>query len=251
MMFNLKSGGVAVGSFILGHDAGVVRVAEAAGLDFLLLDGEHGTISDDLIAKFIDVGLGLHVSIFVRTSIEALHSFGRWFDHGLDGVIVAGAQSAVDVQTIIQSVKFAPLGRRGLNPFVPATNYGNVGSDSYMLEQNQSTHVWVIAENRGLLSELPQICDLDGLDGVFFGPYDLSVDLDVPGQVNHPVVTQRIEDAISVLKAGGLLCGIYSKDATVAETWRDRGVDLLAVGFDWSLLRSSWAKATALKNPDR
>jgi len=241
------SGRRAVGSFVLGHDAGVVRVAEAAGLDFLLLDREHGTVTDELIAQFVDVRRGLNVSLLVRTSIEDIHAFGRWFDHGLDGVIVAGAQSTADVAAIVAAVKYAPLGNRGLNPFVPATNYGNTPPDAYMLAQNQSTLVWVIAENQQLLGELPEICKLPGLDGVFFGPYDLSVDLGVPGQVNHPAVTERIETAIAVLKDGNKFSGIYSKDTVIAETWRAKGANLLTVGFDWSLLRTAWTQAAALR----
>ncbi|MCL6454492.1 MAG: hypothetical protein K6T78_12865 [Alicyclobacillus sp.] len=237
----------AIGSFVLGHDPGVVRVADEADLDFLLLDAEHGTVTDGQIAEFVDVRRGLDVSILVRAGIEQIHAFGRWLDHGLDGLVVAGAQTQEDVREVVQAVKFPPVGRRGLNPFVPATGYGRVAPPVFMEHQNEHGLLWMIAERRAFLDQLPEICRMDGLDGVFFGPYDLSVDLGIPGQVTHPLVMDQICRAIETLRENGKFAGIYAKSPALATPWRERGVQFLAVGFDWSLLRTAWAEAAVLR----
>lgn len=246
----MREGKVAVGSFGLGHDPAVVRVAEAAGLDFLLLDYEHGTLTDSLCSQFVDVAAGLQVSLFIRCTMSDLPFVARLFDHGLDGILVAGATSVQDVSHIVQTVKFPPLGKRGLNPFVAAAEFGVQHGDDFVHGQNKRSHIWILAENQAMLADLPQISQLPGIDGVFLGPYDLSVDLGVAGDIHHPIVAAKIEEAMTVLRRYQICAGIYAKDKDVAIPWVQKGMSFVVVGFDWSLLQTAWANTVEFLSRD-
>lgn len=236
----LLSGERAVGSFVLGHDPGVVRAAAAAGLDVLILDHEHGVFSQELTGRFIDVAQSARVSLFVRCAMNDVPSLGRLFDHGLDGAMVAGAHTIDDVRRILDAIKFPPLGRRGLNPFVPAARYGHLAGDAYMQQQNENTSVWILAENRQLFAGLAEICQWPGLDGVFLAPYDLSVDLGHPGEIAHPDVVNAMDAGVQVIRGSHRLAGVYCKDARATHPWIEKGVSFVSVGFDWSLLSATW-----------
>lgn len=238
----MKTGKTVVGSFVLGHDPGVVRVAATADLDFLLLDYEHGTPSDELTARFIDVAQASTTALFIRCSLHDLPVIPRLFDHGLDGVLVAGAETLADVQAVVDAAKFPPHGHRGLNPFVPAAGYGAQTADTFMQLQNERTHVWILAESQRLLAQLNAVSQLPGVDGIFLGPYDLSVDLGVAGEIHHPMVLAEIDHAIHTLQQNGLPVGIYAKDTNATLQWMEKGVSFLVVGFDWSLLRTAWSE---------
>ncbi|QSO51829.1 hypothetical protein JZ785_24135 [Alicyclobacillus curvatus] len=238
----IQRGQQAIGSFVLGHDPSIVRVAASAGLDFLLIDGEHGLFSDELISQFIDAGKGLDIAIMLRCTTERLGDLPALFDHGLDGVIVAGAQSAVDAQHIISQLKYPPLGHRGLNPFVPTAAYGSANRELFMQAQNDETTIWLLAESQRFLSEMTEVCTIPGLDGVFFGPYDLSVDLGVPAQIHHESVLRTISQARSVILRAGLSAGIFAHDEVSMSTWSTLNLNLLTLGFDWSTLHTTWSR---------
>lgn len=232
----------AIGSFVLGHDPSVVRVAAAAQLDFLLLDYEHGTFADTCTSQFIDVAAQTSVSLFIRCTMSDLPTLPRLFDHGLTGALIAGAASMADVARIVQTVKYPPSGTRGLNPFVPAAGYGHQMGTSFMAAQNVQTHIWILAENQTLLRELDQISACKEIDGVFLGPYDLSVDLGVPGDIHHPKVVAEIEQALATLQQNKCNAGIFARDAASALPWANKGMSFIVVGFDWSLLQTAWSQ---------
>lgn len=230
-----------IGSFALSHDPSIVGVANSAGLDFLLIDGEHGLFSEELISQFIDAGRGLEISILLRCTTERLGDLPALFDHGLNGVIVAGAKNALDARQIVSHLKYPPVGYRGLNPFVPAAAYGATNRELFMREQNQETTVWLLAENQQLLDEFDDVCAIPGLDGIFFGPYDLSIDLGVPGQVDHESVVQAISLARRVIQSAGLGAGIFASDPLAMAAWSALNFRLLTIGFDWSTLHTTWS----------
>lgn len=236
----ITQGDKLVGSFILGHDPEVVHVAAAADLDFLMIDIEHGTPTHELMGRFVDAARGLDLQIFVRCSVEDVPFLGGLFDRGLDGAVIAGAETPEDVRNVIRELKFAPLGKRGLNPFVPGTGYGSLDAASFMEQENNRTSIWIMAEKVNLVKQIDQITQLDGLDGVFFGPYDLSADLGMTGDVKNLAVTGLIADAIQTITQNGRAAGIFNRDIETARRWAEQGVSFLAVGFDWSLLMTSW-----------
>jgi len=221
----MQSGEQIIGSFVLCHDASIVRVASVAGIHVLIIDYEHGLFSSELTSHFIDVAQNSKISVFVRCTMDDLHFLGGLLDRGLDGVIVAGARSAYDAKLIIDKLKFYPDGHRGINPFVPAADYGKVILSDFVRLSNNQTSVWVLAENKNLISELEEICTLPHLDGIFLGPYDLSFDLGYPGKVTHPSVMDSLNSAVRVIQSNKVSVGhrtcknVVSKRSKVSCIW--------------------------------
>ncbi|WP_029421036.1 HpcH/HpaI aldolase family protein [Alicyclobacillus macrosporangiidus] len=231
------------GTFLLGHDPAVVRVAAAAGLDFVVLDAEHGTYPVDRMTQFIDAAQG--IDVFVRCPVEDALHLAPVFDHGLTGVIVAGSPSPEDIARVMDRVKFPPQGHRGSNPFVAAAGFGRIGGAEFAAKSNADTQVWVMAESRAQFEALPQYCDIPGVSGVFLGPYDLSVDLGVPGQMDHPAVTEALGGAIRTVREQHLPVAIFARDGASARAWLERGVTWVALSADWGLLAESWRRMRA------
>ncbi|MCL6516078.1 aldolase/citrate lyase family protein [Alicyclobacillus sp.] len=231
------------GTFLLGHDPTVVRVAAAAGLDFVVLDAEHGTFSADRMAQFINAGAG--IDVFVRCTLEDAMHLAPVFDHGLTGVIVAGSPTPEDIRRVVERVKYPPQGRRGSNPFVGAAGFGRVGGDELAAQSNARTQVWVMAESRAQFEALPEYCNLAGVSGVFLGPYDLSVDLGVAGQMDHPAVLEALCGAIQTVREYHLPVAIFAKDGAAARGWLERGVTWVALSADWGVLAESWRRMRA------
>jgi len=229
-----------VASFVLSRDETLAGVAESAGLHALILDFEHGMHDKNTAAAFINAARGGSVAVFVRCPFGDLHRIGALFDHGLDGVIVTDCRSVEDVRKVIDAVKFAPAGRRGLNPFVQAAGFGGMDATAYTERSNERTSVWIMAENKATLENIEQICLLPGLDGLFFGPYDLSLDCGIPGQTGHPDIMALIDRGFRECERHGVHTGIFARTVADMEPWLRKGVRMAAVGVDLSTLADCW-----------
>src|SRR5699024_5033007 len=165
----LKAGNTAVGSFILSQDSGVVSIADSAGLDFVVLDDEHGLFDETTVESYIKAVNGMEIDLFIRLTMSRLDKLGAYFDSNINGVIVAGCSSIEDVQSVINSVKFHPEGKRGLNPFVRNGSFGLMDVTEFTYNSNRESSIWIMAENEKLISQLDTICELTSLSGIFLG----------------------------------------------------------------------------------
>lgn len=230
-----------IGTFIQSKDASLVRIADSASLNFIVLDFEHSTTFLETASRFIDTASGLAVKVFVRCSYQDLPFLSRLADHGLDGVIVTDVERQEEVEKIISEVKYPPLGKRGVNLAVPVARYGSEDLQSFMNKQNETLEVWVLAENMALLHNIDAISQVDGLHGIFFGHYDLSVDLQKPGEVHNEVVQDVVKHARKKIDKYNLEIGFFAKDQEAAKAMMDEGVTFRIIGTDWMNLHDLWA----------
>jgi 4-hydroxy-2-oxoheptanedioate aldolase len=117
---------------------------------------------------------------------------------------------------------------------------------NYLRDANEQVCLLVQVESKSALDELAAICKIDGVDGIFIGPADLSASMGYLGQPDHPVVTAAIESAILTIVASGKAAGILSTDEERARRYLSLGASFVAVGVDTSLLIAA-AKALAGK----
>lgn len=236
----MNKSGVSIGSFVLSQDSSIVRVARSADLDFLLLDFEHGTFTKESASRFIDVSAGRKPAVFARCKLNSLPDLAALFDQGLDGAILADVHSADDVKQAIHYIKFPPVGVRSLNARVPAMKYGRVDTAEFIKNENERTQLWIMAERTKLIEQLHEICRFPGLSGVFFGPYDLSMDMGCEGNINHPAVLETLHESIGRVLSHGVSAGIYAGTKEQAKHWIQMGVTLICHEVDYGILSDFW-----------
>lgn len=172
----------------------VTEVFAQSGLDFQIIDLEHG--------PFILDQIHLHVSACENsatcTPLVRVPSNEDWMilqalDQGAHGLVVPHVQNHQSAEMLVNSVKYHPSGARGFTPFSKAGGFNNRDTAGYVKCANEATLSVIIIESQEGLGRLDEIIDVDGIDVVYFGAYDLSQALGYPGEVRHPAVIDSIQ----------------------------------------------------------
>lgn len=230
----LDRGETVIGTFQLINSPVVTESAGLAGMDFVVLDQEHGPLTADdcqSLAAAADAG---GIQPIVRVRENAGPEIQRALDIGAAGVQIPQVETEETARKAVEAARFDPIGERGFSPYVRAGGY--VGTANYTEEQNETVAVIVHIEGESGVENLDAIMDVDGIDVLFLGPYDLSQSLGIPGEVHDERVIELMEDACERANARGMTIGAYADDPEMANRWIDAGVQYITIKVDAPLL---------------
>ena len=188
-----------IGSWVtLGHFS-IAEIMADAGFDWLCIDMEHTVIdyleAEQLIAAIQSKG----IVPYVRVGGNNTRIIKRVLDAGAEGIIVPLVNTKSDARKAVDSVKYPPIGNRGVNSLSRAQAYG-FGFDDYVKNVNKKTKVIAQIEHITAIKNLDEILSVDGIDGTIVGPYDLSGSMGKPGKYDDPDVIKAIKDYEAVSK---------------------------------------------------
>jgi len=228
----LRNGETVYGCFIRYPNASLVEVLGYCGWDFIVFDGEHGTIEPADCEQMVRAAELQGVTPIVRVPVNQPHVILRFLDTGAHGLHVPMVKSAVDAEAVVRSVKYQPRGSRGLAA-VRASDYAQrVPLREYVAQANAETLVAVHIETGDSVDRLPEILGVEGLDVAFLGPTDLSNSLGFPGELQNPKVQATFQRFVDAVSASRVALGLMVPNAEAARQWRARGARYIAVGFE-------------------
>jgi 4-hydroxy-2-oxoheptanedioate aldolase len=219
----LAQGQAVLGCFLRYPDAGLAELLALQGLDFVVFDGEHGTLTPSA-CEHLARAVELHgVTPAVRVEENHAPSLLRYLDAGALICHVPGIESREDALRAVRAVKFRPQGDRGLSPS-RASGFGAGGDlPAYIAAANRETQVVVHIESDAGVEAVEQIAAVDGVDVLLVGTLDLSHDLGCPGELEHPQILARAERIAAAADRAGKVLGAVTGDARGVETWMGRG----------------------------
>lgn len=231
----LKTGEPLYGIFLgLAHPL-TSEVSAPAGFDWLLIDGEHAP--NDLATIVAQANaLALHdVDVFVRIRDREPGHLKQLLDVGVRNFLVPVVDTAAQAAALAAATRYPPAGNRGVGMLgARATNFGR--NPGYLADANNDICLLVQIETRTGLSNMDAIMDVDGVDGVFFGPADLSADFGHIGDPGQADVKAAILEAIARARKAGKAAGVMTLDDALIEAYRDAGANFLSIGLDTNLL---------------
>ena len=218
-----------------------VTEALAASVDFLWIDTEHTHLSHESVLAHLIAARACGTPALVRVPTSDVGRIKPLLDIGADGIIVPQVRSAEEVRAIVAACRYPPLGTRGFGPR-RAGAYGRAAHGKEYFEQaNASIFVAVQIENCDALADLAAICAAVGLDSIALGPYDLSVSLGYPGELERPEVRSKLQYIITTARAAGKYVGTgLGANAAMAKDFVGLGVRWLQCGDDYGhMIRST------------
>ncbi|MDH0727297.1 aldolase [Stutzerimonas stutzeri] len=223
-----------VGIFSKTIDSAFVEAAGLSGLDFIILDQEHGPLSLDTIHNHVRAAQITPISSIVRVKGVDSHAIGAALDSGADGVQVPNINNAEQAAAAVRAARFHPVGQRGVCRFVRAAAFGNQDKADYFSKSNEKL---VILQVEGLegIRNLDEILSVPGFDVLFVGPYDLSQSVGKPGQVDSPEVVELIQDIAKKAKSSGVLLGAFCDTKDNAMLLKNEGFRYLAYSVDMNI----------------
>lgn len=234
----LESGRGAVGTFFeLGSTAAMECLA-LSGMDFAIVDSEHGPFEAESVADFVCAAQRRQMPTIVRAKDDSRPAILKALDAGAEGVIVPDVRSLDQVRRLVSYAKYFPLGERGV-AFGRGSGYGFADPkpiEAYMRDCNERTMLIPQCETRECLDAIEDVLAIEGVDGIFIGPFDLSTALGKPGQFDDPEVAAAIERIRLACADAGKPCLIYADNGTVARDQLARGFAGSAMNMDTILL---------------
>ncbi|MFN3974698.1 MAG: HpcH/HpaI aldolase family protein [Dehalococcoidia bacterium] len=212
----------------------LVELAGLAGLDFVMLDCEHGPISEESLEDMCRAAEVGGVTPLVRVPTNRPETILRALDRGAAGVIVPHIRTPQDAQEAVHSARFAPEGERGFAGYIGARWTVGIQDTNPFAFANQQTLVIGMVEDAEGWRNLDGILAVKGLDGVHVGPGDLSQSLGFIGQTAHPKVQEAIEDIITRTRRAGKIAGlggIRARDTATLRRAYSLGVRFFTLSF--------------------
>jgi 4-hydroxy-2-oxoheptanedioate aldolase len=212
-------------------------IVSDSGFDWLLLDTEHSPNEiPDILAQLQAVRGGTGTPI-VRPAWNDAVLIKRVLDIGAQSVLVPYVQNVEEAQRAVAAVRYPPGGIRGVAAASRASRYGRV--TGYLKNAEAEICTLVQVETKTALDDLEAIATVDGVDGVFIGPSDLSASFCHVGNPQHPEMQKLLEDAVTRLKKVGKPAGILTSNEEEARRYISWGYTFVAVGADVGLLARS------------
>jgi len=228
----------------IGHPA-VAEILAGIGFDWVAADMEHTDIDN---AAFADLARGMHgrgAAPLARVRENDTLAIRQVLDLGAQGVIVPLVHTAEEAERAVAAAKYPPRGIRGYC-FSRMNDWGKA-FDDYAAAANDEIAVVVMIESKQGVENIDAILAVEGVDGVFIGPYDLSGSCGVPGQTSHPAVVAGCDRVVRACANAGRAAGLHvviPTPAAVAEAL-DRGFTFLALGVDTVFLGTGAKDALA------
>src|SRR5690606_13163695 len=214
----------------------VAEIVATAGFDWVVIDTEHSpnelpSVLQQLQAMQIDANTATPV---VRPAWNDPVLIKRFLDIGSPNLILPFVQDAEEARRAVAATRYPPHGIRGVSMSQRANRYGLVAD--YHARATEELGVIVQVETLTALDRIPEIAKVDGIDGIFIGPADLSADAGHLGNSAHPEAQAAIMKGLQACKAAGKPCGILAPVEEDARRYFDAGFTFVAVGVDQGLL---------------
>lgn len=217
---------------------GLPALYKANGLDFLVMDLEHGSFYPENIGDFVQMCHKENLPVIVRVQDCEYHCISKPIDMGADGVLIPRTESMEQVETAISSIRFYPYGKKG----VGGRSLLRPGEDIYDINKNRLLFLQI--ESKAGVDLLDEILEKygDQVAGVIIGPCDMAVSMGCGLDTNAPEMIENITKTIKTCKSHGKSIGMFMDDDTVAERWYKEGMNIFWVGTELTMLAAEVAR---------
>ena len=205
------------------------------GYDWVLVDQEHGPGDNmTLLHQMQAISIGKAAPL-VRITWNEMPRFKRALDIGAAGIMIPYIQNREEAELAVASMRYSPVGLRGVASSPRATGYGADFEKYYATANNNLTTV-VQIETGKAVSNLKDIADVDGVDVLFVGPLDLSISLKMPDKFNDPEYRAILLKVSKAAKSVGKAAGILLPDPSLTDLVQELGYTFVAAGTDGSMV---------------
>ncbi len=186
-------------SFRLARTVDAVKITKATGHDAFYVDTQHSPIDGDSTAQILSAALEMGITPMVRVRGHNQHEIARALDCGALGIIVPDVETGDQAVELARNVRFPPLGRRSISGLTTHTGYVPMPLADMVSAANSETMLIAMIESRRGVENADAIASVSGIDALLIGTNDLTIDLGVAGQHDHP---QTMEAYATVIAAG-------------------------------------------------
>ncbi len=240
----LSEGKIPIGHMIMEFSTrGIAKIVEAAGVDFVLIDMEHGGLDmgqvNDLLAWF----KATPVAPFVRVPSSDYHFIARLMDLGALGIMVPNVKTPEQAKQVVDAVRYAPDGERGLGLGSSHNDFQRPNPKEYMYEANRNNMVICQIESTTALHNLETIAATPGVDVLWVGHFDLTSSMGIVGELKNERFVEALSRVAATAREHGQAAGIQPSSTEQAKEWMALGYNLISYNVDFGVYQAALKSA--------
>ena len=237
----LDKGELAIGMGVRGlRGVEVARLMKSAGFDWLFIDLEHGSASVETACQIAVAALDAGIAPLVRVPAGELALGARCLDGGALGIVIPHVDTPEQALALVDAFRFPPLGHRSIGGAYPHFGFASRPVNEVVSSLDNATLVVAMIETPVAVENADRIAAVPGLDALLVGTNDLSLEMGIPGQLDHERVKAALVTVLNACRKHGkipALGGIYGKD--LLTRYLGLGFRMMLAGNDISLLHSA------------
>ena len=223
------AGEVLVGTIVSLNSPQIAEILSDVGFDWLFIDAEHGAYGPLAVESLIQA-TGDRTPCLVRIPAHEETWIEKMLDVGAAGIIAPQVNSVEQAQQVVNYAKYPPQGERGVG-IARAQRYGSELAN-YLDQANDSLLTVIQIEHVKAVENVQELAAVQGVDALFVGPYDLSMSMGIPGQVNDSSVQHAIAEVLAVCRDAGKIPGIFGLTPASVSPYVEMGFTLVGLGVD-------------------
>ncbi|HMF71444.1 MAG TPA: aldolase/citrate lyase family protein [Flavitalea sp.] len=239
----LKEGGTCFGTMLrILRSPHAVALCASQNWDYIILDTEHNDYDLETISNFALAAKYEDLDLYVRPPDKLYHQMAQMLDVGAEGLILPQVKTVEEVQKIINATKYAPIGKRGVSISETVTRYRDYNQEEYTEWANGEIMTIIQIESEEGVNNAGKLVSQKGVDAVMIGPADLSQDLGIPGQLEHPRMEEAFREVILQCNNHGVAPGIHFSNIDYMEKWVKEGMRFNTYSYDSKFLKDAYGE---------
>lgn len=238
----VRSGTPCLGTFSFLSTGNAVEALSYTGLDFIIIDAEHGTVEAETVENLVRAAKLHNITPFVRAKDCSRPAILKMLEAGAHGLVIPQIRTVEEVKNLVAYAKYYPVGVRGvavgINGGYGYESFADHGLQNYFDVCNRETLIFPQCETKECLDQIEEIVKINGIDGIFIGPYDLSVALSKPGAFDTAEFRSAVERIYTAVKAAGKIAVMYTVKPEDVPAYFCRGFQAVTLGTDIKLMIS-------------
>lgn len=238
----VRAGEKCLGTFSFLTIGNAVEALSYTGLDFIIIDAEHGTVETETTENLVRAAKLHQLTPFVRVKDCSRPAILKMLEAGAHGLVIPQIRTIEEVRNVVAYAKYFPIGSRGvavgINGGYGYEPFADHGLKDYFDVCNRETLIFPQCETKECLESIEEIVRVEGIDGIFIGPYDLSVALGNPGVFDTVEFKSAVERIYTAVEAAGKIAIMYTTNPDDVPKYFHRGFQAVTLGTDIKLMVS-------------
>jgi len=236
----LERGVQTIGTWNIINSPVVADVISSCELDFLIVDGEHGSFSYETAQNIVFACESNDVSPIMRIGEISENNILKALDIGVHGIQIPCISSCAELENVINFSKYPPDGKRGFSPFTKSGLYDQSNASTMTSLANRNTLLIAGIESMEGIKILPKLLDYNDLDVVFIGLYDLSKSMGIPGEIENNEILTILDDIILETHNAGKKIGTIATSTDFLKVLKNKNIDYITYSVDTGMLKNSY-----------
>lgn len=235
-----------LGTFFSMGNMSAMELLGYTGLDYVIIDTEHGQFDTETTMDLVRAAESVDLTPFIRIGDVTHKEIQRAVDMGAQGLIVPCLRTMDEMKKLVELSKFAPIGNRGFFMGRGAgfgyQEWASEGLENFMARSNEKVLVLPQCETIEALESIEEIVAIEGIDGIFIGPFDLSIAMGIPGQFKDERFVAAIDRILKACKDVEKPAFIYTGSIEDSKKYFEAGFEGVAHTIDAAVLTEGYKR---------